>query len=180
MPRETVIRSVRNGVSRVYRVTYADESPERREAIAFFENLDDRLWLMPEMDLPEFLHALPIEEANLYLQHNPLLQGYSGLVVWDGDLIDNDDLRRLQFLPELESVQMESDAITDEGVHHLRHLNRIDALVLSSAKVTDACFDVIAGLRTLTSLDLRGSPGLSRDKWETALQELGIRQFWLP
>ena len=101
MPREAMIERTQYGITRVYRVWYLDDPPERAEAVTFFETLGECPWLFPKMSVPEFLHDLPIEEANEYLRHHPVLEQYSSLVRWGGELIHDDDLRRLEYFPEL-------------------------------------------------------------------------------
>jgi hypothetical protein len=180
MTREAVSKQTQSGITRVYRVWYLDDPPERAEAVTFFENLGECPWLCPKMCVPEFLHDLPIEEANEYLRHHPVLEEYSGLVSCGGELIQDDDLRRLEYLPELKFVRLHSDNITDAGVRHFRHLRHVEWFELYSLQVTDASQAVIRQFRQLRLLDLQGSLGLSRAACEAVIRELGVREFWLP
>jgi hypothetical protein len=143
MPREAVIEQTQYGITRVYRVSYLDDPPERAEAVTFFEKLGKSKWLFPKMSVPEFLSGLPINEANEYLRRNPVLKQYRSLVSWGGELIHDDDLRRLEYLPELEVVRLHSDNITDAGVQHFRHLRQVEWFELYSSRMTDICLDVI-------------------------------------
>lgn len=44
--------------------------------------------------------------------------------------------------------------MTDEGLKHLRHLQKLDRLWLNETKVSDAGLEIIAGLQRLWYVDL--------------------------
>jgi hypothetical protein len=180
MPREAEIQRTQYGITRAYRVWYLDDPPERVEAVTFFEQFGECPWLFPKMNVPEFLHALPIQEANEYLRQHPVEEQYSSLVSWGGELIRDDDLRRLEYFPELEIVRLHSDNITDAGVHHFRHLQEVEWFEFYSAQVTDACLEVLRQLPSIRLLDLQGCPRLSRRSCEALVRDLGVRESWLP
>jgi len=182
MPREAEVRHEwpYRGISRTYRVWLLDDPPERAAAVAFFNGLPDGPWLTSKIALPKHLDALSIEDANAWLRDNPLPELYDGLVCWDGDAIRDDDLRWLEYIPELEVVRLHSDHITDAGVSHFRHSRQVEWFELYSSRVTDECLDVVRQFRKLRLLDLQGSPGLSRRACETLVRELGVQQSWLP
>jgi hypothetical protein len=180
MPRESEIHHTQGGQTRVYHVVYADDPPERAEAVAFFGRLGGHSGLFPRMDVPEVVRTLPIEDANALLRRNPMPERFSGLFVEGGTLIRDEDLRRLEYLPELERVHLRADSITDAGVRHLRYLPQIKSLILYSAGVTNACLDVLRTLRTLRQLDLQGSTRLSRKKCAAVTRELVGCECWLP
>ncbi|QEL17432.1 hypothetical protein [Limnoglobus roseus] len=178
--REAEFQRTQYGVTRTYRMRRLDDPPERTEAVNFFETVGEIPWLHSAINLPEFLHGLPIEEANEYLSHHPIREEYSCLVLWEGELIHDDDLRCIEHLPELEIVRLHSDNITDAGVSHLRYLRQVDVFELYSSRVTDVCLDVIRQLRTIRLLDLQGCRQLSRGRCEEVARELGVQESWLP
>jgi len=180
MPREVTISRTQHGVTRVYKIVYQDDPPEREEAVAFFERLGPHAGLWSRTDFLDSLHTLPIEEANAYLRDNPVPQHYRALYSQSGELTHDEDLRYLEYLPELEDVHLHSDTLTDRGIRYLRHLGQLKRLVLYLNRITNASLEVLRGLRMLRSLDLQGSPRLSRRACAALAQELGIRDYWGP
>jgi hypothetical protein len=168
MPTEaesTITRSViQGGVERdrrVYRVRWAPDPPDRQAAIDFFAA---RGALYAD-GVPRAVLAMPYDEAVRHLGRHAFPQTFDLLGLSPGRgcgvPVTDDDLRRLEHLPELGALHLSSPAVTDAGVRHLRHLRALRRLVLYSPSVTDACVDDLAALTTLCTLDLQGSPGVS-------------------
>jgi hypothetical protein len=180
MPWRGEIRQTFRGVTRVYHPWYTDPPPERASAVAFFDGLSRWPWLGHKLDLPKHLDAMSVEEANAWLVNHPRPELYDTLVSSDRNAIRDDDLSRLEHLPEIERVHLWSDHLTDAGVVHLRHLHNLKSLGLYSRLVTDGCLDIIREMRTVRSLDLQLCPGISRRKWQALVKEMGIREYWFP
>jgi hypothetical protein len=151
-----------NGVRRTYTVWYADDPPERAEAVRFFQSPHK---LFPAMYLPSGVHEMPLADANAYLRDHPIPELWSLLEVW-GPVAD-DDLARLRYLPELKVVTIHSQ-VSDHAVTHLRHLEALESLVLYSDRVTDACLQTVAELGSLRSLDMLRSRGVSPSAFAAA------------
>jgi Leucine-rich repeat (LRR) protein len=179
MPREELIEVTSGDVRRDYRVFYQDDSPERAEAVQFFQQHAECLF--PTMALPDEVDGMPIEEANAYLRRHPFQEQWSLLRIGRKNVICDDDLARLRHLPELDHVQISSDRITDAGVEHLVHLPALTRLGIYSAGVTDACLRAIRTLRSLRSLDLQASPNLSRASVLAAVDAMPwLQDVWPP
>ncbi|MBA4192546.1 MAG: hypothetical protein C0467_31650 [Planctomycetaceae bacterium] len=160
MPRENQIEVTTGGVRREYHLIYEDDSPERTEAVKFFQEHTECLF--PSMNYPEEVANMPIEAANAYLREHPFQEQWSLLRIGHQNPISDDDLARLRYLPELDHVQISSDRITDTGIEHLVHLPALTRLGVYSASVTNACLRIIRTLRSLQSLDIQVSPNVSR------------------
>lgn len=74
----------------------------------------------------------------------------------------DENLKMLASQPSLQFLAFDSTRITDAGLWHLRRLPRVMFLSVGDTDVTDIGADTIAGIRTLTSLNLRGSRITSR------------------
>jgi hypothetical protein len=158
MPRrQEMSRRVGNGPMRDFIVTIEDDPPERAEAVRFFRQL--RHPIFPAMNLPEVIDQLSPEDAQRYLDANPLLELWSLLRILPEDGVTDDDLSRLRFIPELEHLSLYG--VGDEALRHATRLHSIDCLVVYSDKVTDACLEHVRRLLTLRSLDFQGSPNVS-------------------
>jgi hypothetical protein len=180
MPRQTEVRVKQRGVVRVYQVWYADDPPARAEAVDYFQSLGKWPWLSGSA-LPRSLDSMPIEEANAWLRDHPLPDLHDWLVSADGgEQVRDDDLQRLEHLPELTYVELKLDHLTDAGVCHLRNLRELESLGLQCPRLTDASLDVIRELRTLRTLDLQLSRGISRQKCKALVADMRISEFWLP
>src|SRR4051812_42233978 len=117
MLREQQITVTCGGVRREYVVVYQEDSPERTEAVQFFQKSGCRLF--PTMAVPEIVSAMPIMEANAYLRRHPIQEQWSLLAIPHDSGIQDSDLSRLKYLPELSQVKIHSNRITDAGVKHL-------------------------------------------------------------
>src|SRR5262245_23422679 len=114
MPRERAITVTCEGVRREYRVVYQDDPPARQEAVQFFEEHADSLF--SSLAIPSEVEEMPIEQANAYLRTHPIQEQWDLLTIGRQSPIHDDDLARLQHLPEIRQVQIHSDKITDAGV----------------------------------------------------------------
>jgi hypothetical protein len=121
---------------------------------------------------------MPIADANAYLRANPMRKLWSLLTV-SGPLAD-DDLTRLQYLPELEILKIHSN-ISDRGVEHIRHLKSLETLLIYSTKVTDACLPTVAKLMNLRMLDMQLSPQVSLKAFAAVASRLPkLHDSWPP
>jgi hypothetical protein len=158
MPRrQQVSRQVGNGPERDLIVTFEDDPPERAEAVRFFQRL--RRPIFPAMNLPDVIDRLSLEEAQRYLDANPLQQRWSLLRILPEDGVMDDDLSRLQFISELDHLSLYN--VGDGAIKHITYLHSIDCLVVYSKKVTDACLEHVRQLVTLRSIDFQGAPNVS-------------------
>ncbi len=179
MPREETIKVTRGGVSREYLVVYRDDTPERKEAVEFFQAHADSLF--PSMGAPSEVEEMPIEEANAYLRQHPIEERWDLLTIDSENPIQDDDLARLRHLPELTQVKIHSDRITDAGVRHLLLLPNLTHLLVYSSKVTDECLSVIRQIRSLVSLDIQASANVSREAALAAVEAMPwLQDAWAP
>ena len=185
MPRtQTVKCSWNGGAEREYRVTYLDDSKPRQEAIEFFGRYKR---LMPYSAIPYEFHKISFDEAQTHLDAHPVQERWEFLSIGQKDLIFDDDLARLQHLPEITSVQFISSRITDVGIAHLSHLIALRRLVLYSRRVTNRCLKYVELNKSLESLDLQMSPMVSRSMFMATVKKLPAvseryppwRQHWL-
>lgn len=180
MPRQTTIRcSTTNGLEestytapleREYTVTYLDDPPERREAVAFFQEFDDGLF--PAIDLPSCIDDLPFDQAQKYLDEHPMQERWSMLTITEGDPICDEDLARLQYLPELEIVKIYTSKISDCGIAHLKWLVSLECLILSSKRLTNACLQHIVRISSLQAVDMQRASQVTRDAYMEAMDQL--------
>jgi Leucine-rich repeat (LRR) protein len=173
MPSEQKIIQQRGENRRDYVVFFEDDSPERAEAVKFFQKHADRL--LQKVAIPSEVENLPMQEANAYLRKHPIQEQWWILTIGPQSAINDADLARLQNIPEIDHVKVYSDKITDAGVKHILHLNGLKHLVLCSKNVTDECLKDIQTMPSLVSLDLQGASGVSR----TAVLNLVNKMPWL-
>ena len=173
---EMIRVSHRRGDS-IYTVWYTDDSPERKEAIQFFQA--NTAGLVPATTIPSLVQVMPIHKANSYLQLHRQQKRWGLLQVMQDDPIADDDLARLRFLPELKQIRIYAD-ISDEGVRHLLRLRTLEGLVLHSSRVTDKCLDFIRWMPSLRQVDLRGSPGISRRAFYEAMRSMTVTPEMYP
>jgi hypothetical protein len=152
--RQETSRQVNNGPMRDLIVTFEDDPPERAEAVRFFQRL--RRPIFPAMNLPDVIDRLSPEDAQRYLDANPIQQRWATLRILPEDDVTDNDLARLQFIPELKNLSLYD--VGDDAIKHATHLHSINCLVVYSEKVTDACLKYVLQLVTLRSIDFQGSP----------------------
>ena len=170
MPRQSKIsRSINDGSKREFTVTYVDDTPERAEAVAFFSSLERGLF--PAMNLPAAIDDMPHLDAQAYLDIHPQQERWSMLTIAHNDDVD-DDLARLQHLPELDTLKLHCGMLTDAGVRHLEWLASLELLVVASPKVTDACLPHLLGLRSLRRVDFQLSPNVTHDGYMATMDRL--------
>lgn len=178
MPRSETIKVSRGGDERVYTVWYSDDSPEREEAVTFFQT--KATCLFPKMDIPAIVGKMSIHEANEFLQAHPIQQQWSLLRINRSNAIADDDLKRLVHLPELETVCISAN-ITDEGVRHLLLVPALEALVVYSPRVTNECLKYLRRMKSLRMVDFQASPGVSRSAFNDVVRSMTpIPQSWPP
>lgn len=164
---------------RGYTITYFDDPPERAEAVSFLaaKAAHDKCAyrrLLPEISIPTEVEAMSPEAAQAYLDSHPMQQRWEFLNIDHRDLVFDDDLARLQYLPEIKCVQIMSSRITNAGVRHLCHLTNLKSLVLYSRRVTSTCLTHIVRLQSLEALDLQMSPWVSRSAFSAAVAQLPL------
>ncbi len=91
---------------RQFVVTLLDDPPDRAEAVAFFSRLERPM--RAASSLPPEIDAMNSEEAQLYLDNNPQEERWGLLRILPQDIVRDDDLRRLEFIPELVRVHARS------------------------------------------------------------------------
>jgi len=170
---------------RSYTLTLLDDPPERHEAVSFLtakvaNQKSKYRRLLPKVDLPPEVKGMCLDEAQAYLDAHPVRQCWESLTISHEDLIFDDDLARLQHIPEIERVTIRSSRITNRGIRHLRHLTNPKLLVLCSRRVTSTCLVDIACLTSLETLDLTMSPFVSRAAFFTATKQLPLLQDCYP
>jgi len=179
MPREHLITSTCGDVRREYVLVYEDDSPERAEAVHFFQENGDCLF--PSMDIPLEVKGMPIEQANAYLRQHPIQERWCSLNIDRQSAIRDDDLARLRHLPEIRRVKISSNHITDAGIKHLLALAALDHLLLYSDQITDKCLSYIRTIRTLVALDLQAAPNISREAVLALVNEMpSLQDVWPP
>ena len=175
MPRQSKIKRSwsENGtrIEREYRVTYTDDSEERAEAVRFFGK-----GLFPATSLPERINRMSEEAGQKFLDDHPMQQRWQMLTLDNQRFsFEDDDLRRLQFIPELEHLHSHATHLTDRGVSHFRQIPDLQHLLLYSPLVTDACLQDIAALRNLRTIDLQGSHLVTRSPFDRLVR--GLRKL---
>ncbi len=167
----------RNNENRDFIAHYVDDSPERAEAIAFFEDC-----LFPDSPVDDYLWALPIGAANAFLAANPIVQTFESLYLQNrGDDICDDDLARLRHVPELRRLIVYSNRITDVGIRNLSPQFRLETLWIGSSLVTDTSIATISQLQSLRSLDLQNCGGLTNAAFDSMIAELPfLVESWGP
>lgn len=185
MPTESWIEVDEGGERRRHVVWYADPSPERAEAVRFFEGLrypaprgGSAYALFPDLSLPPQVYSMTLDEANDYLRAQPIPQLYSSLTV--PTPIADDDLARVRFLPELTHLMLRFD-VSDAGMRHVRHLKVLEWLIVYSSKATDDCLETIGELSSLQMLDMQLSTNVSAAAFKALVKRMpAVRQSWPP
>ena len=72
--------------------------------------------------------------------------------------VADDDLKHLEAMTSLETLNLFRTGVTDAALVHVRLLKDLVHLVLSETRVTDAGMAEVAGLTKLRTLDLEGLP----------------------
>ncbi len=172
-------RTIGSGLPKRYIVKYVEDTPERAEAVAFFRQ--SKNCLNQGDSVPNDFDLLSESDGQKYLDTHPISRIWNLLCI-DGsyDCMDS-DLERLRFIPELRIVRIHSDQVTDAGVARLRLLRAPEVLIIYSKAITDACLRDIAEMQSLRSLDLQGSPQISRLGFDSAVKHLpNLTDFYPP
>lgn len=146
-------------------VTFEDDPPERAEAVRFFQRLQRPI--LPATDLPDLIDHLSQQEAQRYLDANPIQQRWALLRILPDDGVTDEDLERLAFIPELEHLCLYG--VGDDAIRHATHLHSIECLVVYSDKVTDSCLKYVRQLVTLETIDFQSSPNISATAFRDAV-----------
>ena len=170
MPKHETIKVSRNDVFvGEYHVVYQDDPPERAEAVRFFE---EHGRLFPEMDLPQAVTSLPIQEANAFLRQHPMQKRWHSLRIHAEALIQDEDLSRLKYLPELESLTI--GQIGDAGMTHLLSLPYLKYLCVTSGHLTEKCIAYLRQLRSLRTLSIQHAPNIPIEALMAAVRDMPV------
>ncbi|MBX9695156.1 MAG: protein kinase [Cyanobacteria bacterium] len=96
----------------------------------------------------------------------------------DGAQFDNDDLKTISNLVNLEDLKLDSTDVTDEGVHYLLNFPELENLSLRDTDVSDKAMSVIAKMKHLKWLDLCAASGITADGLQ-ALSGSNVRRISL-
>ena len=175
MATESWLEVGRDGHRRRYSVWYADDPPERQEAVTFF---GEPHHLFPAMELPREVYGMPLPAANHYLRDHPIPKLWTSLTVRDP--IRDDDLARLQFLPELKMLKLHCN-VSDAAVRHVLQLKAPELLLVYSSRVTDQCLETISKLSTLRYLDMQRAGNVSPTLFNAVVHGLPrMLESWPP
>jgi hypothetical protein len=102
-----------------------------------------------------YIHAKPLNDLNwkeiVELCHDaPRL-----CITVEGPVIDDKALSRLESLENVTGLLLYSDQYSDAAMVHIRHLKKLELLILGGSPITDKGLVEVAGLPCLQSLDLR-------------------------
>lgn len=171
------VTEVKGESRRVYNFVHIDPPPDRKEAVDFFENhgiLHSGYKITPE------IQSMPIDQANDFLRQHPTIEQWTSLMIKGDAKINDSDLFRLQFLPEIQSVHILSSGITDVGVQHLLHLRGLRSLGLHSKNITEKSLDIISRLPAIRGINLQGCPNISREKFNAMIASFPNRPEAVP
>jgi hypothetical protein len=166
--RKEVTRSVGDGPVRTFFVTFTDDSPERSEAVKFFSELTRPIF--PASHLPDHIDYLSIDDAQAYLDTNPIEQRWSLLRILSEDRVADNELYRLQFVPELDHLLLYD--VGNEAISHTVHLHSLRTLVVYSDRITDECLQFVRRLTSLESIDFQSSPQISQKAFTKTISVL--------
>ena len=170
MPRQGKIYCGSGDRQREYIVTYSDDSPERSEAVEFFQQFEHGLF--PAMKLHEGIESLSLDEAQRLMDQNPIQEQWKILTITDRDLVTDDDLSRFQHIPELQILKIMTNKITDRGIEHIKWLTKLEFLILYSDQVTNSCLRDIVNLTSLKFVDMQCACSVARDAYMDAMDKL--------
>ena len=142
---------------REFTVTLVDDSPERAEAVAFFSQL--KRPIRAKSVLPPEIDSMNFDDAQLFLDRNPQQERWSLLRIFPEDNVLDDDLHRLEYLPELSRVCLHG--VGNGALLHLRHLKHLVGLVVYSSAITDDSLIHLHNLKSLRTIDFQGSPNIT-------------------
>ena len=94
-------------------LTYLGDPPQRAEAVTFFNRLKFKMF--PRLPIPSFVYDMSQEEAQQYLNEHPIQKQWEILTILTSDQVSDEDLSRLEYLPELRHLKLVSDRTTDLG-----------------------------------------------------------------
>ena len=153
-------------------VSYFDDAPERADAVAFFKGV--KVALFPQIPFPREYASMPQEIVQQYLDAHPLPHLWDSLSIYRENIVCDEDLSRLQYIPEIVSVKIMTDSIGDVGLGYLSFLSAIESLTVYSIRITDVCLESISKMKTLRTLDLQGSPNVSQDAYYSLIARLPL------
>lgn len=140
-------------------INYEPDPPLRVEAISFFKSLE--FGLVQASPLPEECYDMDEDEAQRYVDNLILKKNWGMLTILSKDPVENQDLVRLKYLPEIKMLRVLSDKIGDEGIKYLKYLTSLEVLEIYSSKVSDRCLDYLTSIDSLQRLDMQGARGVS-------------------
>lgn len=104
--------------------------------------------------------ALAAHGAEVFLDEMSLVSRVTGtpwrppLVMFHDAAVTDSQLVSLEMLPNVASVQVDSNLVTDEGMKTLGRLTNLDSLIVREAAITDTGVSHLRGLERLTYLNL--------------------------
>ena len=125
--------------------------------------------------IPQCCWEMTQEEAQAYLNENPIIRKWESLNIGSSDDVSDNELSCLKYLPELQMVTIRNDNISDDGVRSICALECLADLTLYSAKITDNALKYVERVGTLRVLDCQGSFGISK----RAFAEAVARMSWV-
>jgi hypothetical protein len=82
-----------------------------------------------------------------------------------GPLIDDDNLKCVLGLPNLESLDLAFSSVSDAGIKHLNGLRKLEKLRLEGSDVSNASIPILSQMKTLKKLNV----------WHTQITRSGAR-----
>ncbi len=151
-------------------VQESDEEKSSRREVAAIETIEQAGGKVYKISAAD-----DSREISCYLSSNPIKDdhlknvGAIGNVIWmnlAGTEITSDGLKFLVGMP-LTKLHLERTKIDDEGLLHLKSMEKLEYLNLYGTKVTDAGLEHLKGLKNLKKLFV----------WRTGVTDEGMRQL---
>ena len=115
---------------------------------------DDTIRQLNKLPNLQYLQLVRTTVTSAGVKHLGDLSQLRGLDLLVAASVDNDGLRHLANLTNLETLQLLDTSVSDDGLVHLRGLTHLRALVLSGTNVSDSGIEHVSALRKLTHLRL--------------------------
>lgn len=154
-------------------VTYKDPPLSQKEAVEYFE-----LGLIATSAFPpEEVFRMPHKEAQEYFDSHPYTRVWTSLRLSRRFVREMNDFNESRFnllksLPDLTSITIQGEFLTDHGVKILSDLQGIRSLDLWSPNVTDDCLLDLEKLQNLVHLGMQEAPRVSDQGFDRLIAQL--------
>lgn len=143
------------------------------------QSTDEALAILPEFKALKRLYLKGAQASNAGFRHIAALPELELLLVWDAQAITDDGVAHLRTLRKLKALHLHGAGVTDRAIEHLSEIRSLERITMDRAVFTIRAFEFAKRLPHLKQFHIDGGPWLTDEGLKHVAQMPALEVLWL-